>query len=97
MDPHLAPSLLSLEPPTNCLKGPDYVVLSDQMGDLAGFELCRQFKQLEGCQIKIVILANYLKTEDVEEFKAHGADDYVVKTTDGLLLRNALEKLIKTE
>ncbi|MFA4889875.1 MAG: response regulator, partial [Candidatus Omnitrophota bacterium] len=73
---------------------PDLVLVDTKMPDMDGIEVCRQIKNIEGLNTKVIIYTGYIDAVDVTRARLAGADDYEVKTQDFGKLLSAVKKLI---
>jgi len=76
---------------------PDLVLMDTCMPGMDGIEACRQIKNIEGLNTKVIIYTGYINAVDVTKARLAGADDYEVKTEDFGKLLSAIEKLILGE
>lgn len=72
---------------------PIIVILDTFFPDMDSFKLCRMIKDNPDLHTKIIMVTNNLQTNDLEDAKSAGADDFVVKTFQFDLLRKTLEQL----
>jgi DNA-binding response OmpR family regulator len=74
---------------------PDLVLLDTRLGgDIDGLELCRQLKQVEKLDCKVIVYTGKIDAIDAVKARENGADEYCVKGTDPGLLIETVEKLI---
>ena len=76
---------------------PDLVLVDTKMPDMDGIEVCRQIKNIEGLNTKVIIYTGYIDAVDVTRARLAGSDDYEVKTQDFGKLLSAVKKLILKE
>ncbi|MBZ0166713.1 MAG: response regulator, partial [Candidatus Omnitrophica bacterium] len=72
---------------------PIIVILDTFFPDMDSFKLCRMIKDNPDLHTKIIMVTSNLQTNDLEDAKSAGADDFVVKTFQFDLLRKTLEQL----
>jgi len=72
---------------------PTMVIISTQLPDMDGFELCKQIKETYGDKIKVILMAGMAETNHLQKAKDVKADDYTVKTFDCLLIIVAIKKI----
>ena len=61
-----------------------------------GFEVCRQIKEsLAPNAPKIIVMTGTIDAVDAVKARKMGADDYCVKTADGIPLMKAVENLLE--
>ena len=68
---------------------PDAIVMDLAMPHMDGFEATRQIKAQQPAP-RIVILSMYADPENVQQARAVGADEFVVKTADSRILIDAI-------
>ena len=68
---------------------PDAIVMDLAMPHMDGFEATRQIKAQQPAP-RIVILSMYADPENVQQARAVGADEFVVKTADFRILIDAI-------
>lgn len=72
---------------------PQLALLDTCLPDMSGHELCRKIKKIKGGKTRVVIYTGQVDAVDAEKALKAGADDYVVKTADFVLLMDAIQKL----
>lgn len=72
---------------------PQLALLDTCLPDMNGHELCRKIKKIKGAKTRVVIYTGQIDAVDAEKALKAGADDYVVKTADFVLLMEAIQKL----
>ena len=73
---------------------PDLVLLDTKLPGMDGFEICRQIKQVEKLDTKVIVYTGKINAIDAVKARRMGADDYCVKGADPSLLIDAVRKLI---
>ncbi len=75
---------------------PDLVIMDTLLPGMDGFEACRRIKEsLAAAAPKIIIMTGTVDAVDAVKAKKMGADDYCVKTADGVSLVEAVKSLLK--
>lgn len=72
---------------------PIIVILDTFFPDVDSFKLCRMIKDNPDLHTKIIMVTSNMQTNDLEDAKSAGADDFVVKTFQFDLLKKTLEQL----
>ncbi|MDD5496112.1 MAG: response regulator [Candidatus Omnitrophica bacterium] len=73
----------------------DIAVIDTLVPDINGFETCRMILESSGVTPpKIVMITSSIDATDAVKARRMGADDYVVKTQDFLILVEAVKKLL---
>lgn len=72
---------------------PQLALLDTCLPDMNGHDLCRKIKKIKGAKTRVVIYTGQVDAVDAEKALKAGADDYVVKTADFVLLMEAIQKL----
>jgi len=72
---------------------PDIVLLDTILPYVDGNEICRQIKNAEGLNSKVIMYTGKVDAVDAAKAREAGADDYVVKTSSFSLLLEAIKKL----
>jgi CheY-like chemotaxis protein len=80
-------------------ENPDLVLLDTKLDNvipnsMLGFEVCNEIKQVRKLPTKVVVYTGTLGMVDAVKAKRMGADDYIIKGEDPVLLIKAVEKLI---
>jgi len=73
---------------------PDLAIVDTILSDTDGFKVCKQIKGVPNSKTKVIIITGKVEAIDASKAREHGADDYVVKTTDYAHLVQAAVKLI---
>ena len=76
------------------LEKPDLIVLNTVLFDGDGFEVCRKIKERLGSSMKIILMAGLAEKYNAQKAGQAGADDYIIKTFDSLLLMAAIKKAL---
>ncbi|MBC8001493.1 MAG: response regulator transcription factor [Opitutaceae bacterium] len=75
---------------------PDVVLLDVRLPDRSGFDVCREIK-LAGNDTKVIILTSHADDEVVLKAITAGADGYLLKEIDTLLLITSIKKVAAGE
>ena len=73
---------------------PDLVITDTVLPGIDGFEVCRQIKQKEALDTKVIVMTGVIDAVDAVKAREMGADDYCVKATDGKPLVGAVKNLM---
>lgn len=73
---------------------PHIVITESDLPDLSGIELCRKIKAYNS-YTKVIILSNLIHETIIDLTCAAGADDYLLKPIDSVLLMAKIETLIE--
>lgn len=76
---------------------PDLVLLDTSLPRIDGFEVCRQIKEVEESDTKVIVYTGKIDAIDAVKARRVGADDYCVKGADPSLLVEAVKKLERSE
>jgi len=75
---------------------PDLVIADTMLPGMDGFEVCRRIKgSLAAAAPKIIVMTGTIDAVDAVKARKMGADDYCVKTADGVSLVKAVKSLLK--
>lgn len=74
---------------------PDVILLDIMMPDISGYDICKQLKEKENCQIPIIFLSANAQKEAIERGLHLGAFDYLTKPFDLDLIEKKLENAIR--
>lgn len=73
---------------------PQMIFLDLQMPNISGYDLIQKFRQsTETAFIPIVIISGKNQLEDIKKAVALGANDYIVKPLDPLIIQEKLQKI----
>ncbi|MBF0384495.1 MAG: response regulator [Candidatus Omnitrophica bacterium] len=75
-------------------KHPDLALIDTKLPGMDGFETCRRIKEIEGLDIKVVIMTGLIETVDATKAREAGSDNYCAKTRDCKHLLEAVKKLL---
>lgn len=73
---------------------PELILLDMMMPKMNGLDVLQELKQ-RGCESKIIVLSAQNQQEVVVKALEMGADDFILKTVDGLELKAKVKNLIK--
>ena len=73
---------------------PLLVLMDTQLTATDGFKLCHQIKRDPAIDAKVILMSGLAETYNPGKAMQVGADDYVVKTFDSLLLMAAIKKTL---
>ena len=72
---------------------PDLILLDVMLPNLSGYEVCRRLKQQDDFKdVPILLFTAKGLSKDIEEGKAAGADEYIVKPFSGKALVATIRK-----
>lgn len=75
---------------------PDFIISDVVMPSISGIELCTQLKQnIETCHIPIILLTSLSEREDIIKGFNSGADDYITKPFDLVILESKIDAILK--
>jgi len=77
-------------------EAPDVIIFDVMLPDMNGNDGCRILKQEEGLDIPVIVATSKIDAVDAWKAREAGADDFAVKTTDYLVLLNAVKKILET-
>ncbi len=69
------------------------VIILTELSDMNGYELCRQIKKDYRGDIKVILMTGLAEMMDIPKAMEAGADDYVVRTSNYMLLLNSVKKM----
>lgn len=75
---------------------PDLILLDIVLPEFDGFEICRRVRSIEMLNnIPIVLVTGRSQLVDDKEMRAIGADDYILKPIDPMMITRKIEYLLK--
>jgi len=74
-------------------KRPDVIILDTRLPGMDGYEVCKRIKEIKGLATKVIMYTAYVDALNVARAREVGADDFIAKTSDFAMLREAIENL----
>lgn len=72
----------------------DLVMVDVKMPGMDGYEVCRQIKKVRKLPVKVVIYTATYEHIDAVKARRNGADDFIIKGEDPVLLIKSVKKLL---
>lgn len=68
-------------------------IILTELSDMSGYEICRKIKSDGRGGIKVILMTGLAEMMDIPKAMEAGADDYVVRTSNYMLLLNSVKKM----
>jgi sigma-B regulation protein RsbU (phosphoserine phosphatase) len=77
---------------------PDLIILETELSDMSGFEVCRKIKENDETKYILVLFMTSLETKETSSMAIEvGADDFVEKNSDSLVLISKVKSLLRVK
>jgi len=73
---------------------PDIIFMNVHLPKEDSFQICQEIKQLNGSEVRIIMMTDNIDAIDASKARFSGADDYCVKTFDCLHLLEGLKRVL---